>query len=438
VSKSSDPKGATGVAGADPSFTPAYSNYVLGVLFVVYVFNFIDRQILSILLDPIKAELGATDTQMGFLTGFAFAVFYTVAGIPIARIADKGPRRTLIAVGLTVWSGMTAVCGLVTSFAQLAAARIGVGVGEAAGSPPAHSLISDYFPPERRATAIAIYSSGINVGVMLGYLLGGWINEFFNWRTAFFVVGIPGVIFAFVVRFTIREPPRGHSETTPADDSTNTLGEVFRFMFSLRSFRYLSVATGLSAFSAYGFGAWVPAYLGRVHGMGTGEMGTWLGIENGVAGVLGTVLGGRLADRYGAKDVRWYMWVSVVSLLFYAPFVYGFLLMDNPRIGLVLYFPAIFFASMYLGPSIAITHSLVKLRMRALASAILFFMLNMIGMGLGPQIVGILNDWLEPQFGIEAVRYSLAISATSKFLAIALFLMAARSLKEDLKAKDRL
>ncbi len=213
----STPAPETGAEAANSS--RGYANYVLAVLFTVYVFNLLDRNILAILLDPIKAELGASDTQMGFLTGFAFAVFYTFAGVPIARLADRGVRRSIIAAGLSVWSLMTALCGVVQSFPQLALARIGVGVGEAAGTPPAHSLISDYFPLERRATAISIYNSGISVGVMLGLLAGGWINQFFGWRAAFFVVGGPGLLFALVVRFTIKEPPRGMSETVPVDAS---------------------------------------------------------------------------------------------------------------------------------------------------------------------------------------------------------------------------
>ena len=305
--------------------TPAYSRYVLGLLFVVYIFNFIDRQILAILLDPIKAELGVSDTAMGFLTGFAFAIFYTVAGIPIARLADRGNRRSIIAVGLAVWSLMTAVCGLAQNFLQLALARIGVGVGEAAASPPSHSLISDYFPPERRATAISIYNSGITFGVMLGFLIGGWINEFFNWRVAFMVVGLPGVVLAVVVRLTIREPPRGHSEVGPVDTTTDTLGDVARFLLGLRSFRLFAIGTGLAAFSAYGFGAWVPAFLGRVHGMGSGEIGTWVGLENGIGGAVGAILGGVLADRLGRRDPRWYLWIGVLGMLAYIPFVLLFL-----------------------------------------------------------------------------------------------------------------
>jgi predicted MFS family arabinose efflux permease len=428
---------ATGEAAGIPS--AAYSNYVLFVLFLVYVFNFIDRQILSILIDPIKAELGASDTQMGFLTGFAFAVFYTVAGIPIARWADKGVRRNLIALGLAVWSAMTALSGVAQTYLHLALARIGVGVGEAAGSPPAHSLISDYFAPEKRATAISIYNSGIHVGVMLGYLAGGWINEFFNWRVAFMVVGVPGIVFALVVRFTIREPRRGMSEAagTLPDTAQDSIKDVFRFMLSMRSFTLLSVATGISAFSAYGFGSWVPSYLRRVHEMGSGEIGTWIGLEAGIGGAVGAILGGRLADRLGAKDPRWYLWVPALSLVAYLPFIYLFLILDTPQLALLAYFGAITFAAMHLGPAIAITYGLVKVRMRALASALLLFILNMIGLGLGPLLVGIISDGLAPTQGAQSIRWALGIVAMSKVIAIWMFWAASKSLKKDLEAKHR-
>ena len=196
----------------DTRVSPGYSNYVLGLLFVVYVFNFIDRQVLSILLDDIKADIGVSDTYMGFLTGFAFALFYTFAGIPIARLADRSSRRTIIAVGLFIWSGMTAASGLVRNFTELALARVGVGIGEAAGSPPAHSLLSDYFPPERRATAMSIYATGVYVGVMLAFVGGGWLSEHFGWRSVYLTIGLSGIPLALLVRFTIRELPRGYSD----------------------------------------------------------------------------------------------------------------------------------------------------------------------------------------------------------------------------------
>lgn len=426
-----------GSSAEAPEENLGYARYVLFILFLVYVSNFVDRQILSVLLEPIKQELGASDTQMGFLTGFAFAVFYTGFGIPIARWADTGVRRSIIAMGLTVWSVMTAACGLVQSFWQLAVARVGVGIGEAAGSPPAHSLISDYFPPEKRASAISFYNIGIPVGVMLGYLAGGWIVEFFDWRVAFFVVGVPGIVLALLLRFTVKEPPRGMNEGRAVDTATDSLQDVARFLLSLRSFVLLAVAAGFSAFSAYGFGSWVPTFLIRSHEMGYGEMSTWIGVMNGVGGALGMILVGLLADRMAKKDVRWYLWISAWSIVVYLPFSVAFLLLENTTAALVAYFLPIALSSVYLGPVIALTHQLVKVRMRALASSILLFFLNLIGMGLGPQAVGFFSDMLAPQYGVESLRWSLLIVLASKFLSIALFLIAGRYVIEDLKAKDR-
>ena len=427
-------------SGTDPNDEEnlRYARYVLGILFLVYVVNFIDRQILSILLDPIKKDLGASDTQMGFLTGFAFAIFYTGFGIPIARWADQGTRRSIIAIGLTVWSVMTAVCGLAQNFVHLAIARIGVGIGEAAGSPPAHSLISDYFPPERRASAMSIYNVGIPVGVMIGYLAGGWIEEFFDWRVAFFVVGAPGVLLALLLRFTVREPPRGMSESGPVDTKTESLREVVVYLASMRSFLLLAIACGFSAFSAYGFGSWVPAFLGRVHGMGSGEIGTWIGIESGVGGAIGMVATGLLADRLGRRDPRWYLWLPALSIVVYLPFSFAFLLLDDKTIALTAYFIPVALSSVYLGPAIALVHRLVKVRMRAVASSIMMFLLNLIGMGLGPQTVGIFSDLLAPEYGVESIRWSLAIVLISKFVSIALFVLAARYVMRDLRTRDSL
>jgi len=413
-----------------------YANYVLAVLFLVYVFNFIDRTILSILIEDVKRDLGVSDTAMGFLTGIAFALFYTIAGIPIARWADVGVRRSIIALGLLAWSLMTAASGLAQNFTQLVAARIGVGVGEAAGSPPAHSLIADYFPPERRATALSLYSSGIYVGVLFGYLAGGWINEIFGWRQAFFVVGLPGVALAVLVRFTIREPERGRSEQVVEDEAPEPWQTVFRFLWSLPSFRQLAFGAGMAAFSGYGFAQWAPTFLRRVHGMSSGEVGTWLGLIIGFGGLFGAPLGGYLADRWGRGDVRWYAWVPAISAVASLPFAVGFLLLDASPSALAVYIPAVIFSAMYLGPTLAMIQAMVKLRMRAMASAVLFLILNLIGLGLGPQVVGALSDLLTPSYGDEAVRYALLIVSFSGLWAAIHYALAARTLEADLRAKN--
>ena len=269
-----------------PTSSPAYPRYVLGLLFVAFVFNFIDRQILSILLEPIKKDLGVSDTAMGFLTGIAFALFYTFAGIPIARLADRRTRRTIIALGLAAWSAMTAASGIVRTFAELALARIGVGVGEAACSPPAHSLLADYFPPERRATALAIYSMGIYVGILFGFLIGGYMSQYFGWRQAFLVVGLPGLVLAVLVRFTVREPPRMHFAAVPIPTGT-----AIRMLWDMRTFRHMAFGAALHSFAGYGIAAWAPAFLARVHHLGPAESGLWLGLISGVGGGIGATAG---------------------------------------------------------------------------------------------------------------------------------------------------
>ena len=248
--------------GAAKPYSTAYRWYALVLLVVVYVFNFIDRSILGILVQPIKEDLQVSDTAMGFLGGIAFAIFYTVMGIPIARLADNGSRINVLTVSLVLWSGATALCGMAQNFFHLLAARIGVAVGEAGGSPPSHSMISDMFPPERRATALAIYALGIPIGTMLGNLGGGWINEAFDWRTAFVVVGLPGVALAFVLRLTLREPPRGAAEGVQmAAGEAPPVKEVFQYLWARRSFRFLTLGGALHAFVGYGVGYWIPCHV---------------------------------------------------------------------------------------------------------------------------------------------------------------------------------
>lgn len=425
-----------------PLFSRAYLNYALGLLVIINTFNYLDRQILSILLEPIKRDLQLSDTALGFLTGIAFALFYTFAGIPIARWADRGMRRTIISLGLAVWSGMTAVTGLAQSFTQLALARIGVGLGEAACTPPTHSLLSDYFPPERRGTALSVFALGVPIGVMLGYLAGGWVNHHFGWRAAFFVVGTPGLLLALISWVTLREPPRGHSEGLQVDKSIarESVGEVLRFMWQLRSFRHLAFAAALHALYGYGSLAFMPAFMMRIHAMtNTAELGLWLGLIAGIFSSIGTVLGGNLCDRLaaGRKDMRWYMWLPAWATMLSVPFSFLFYLWPEGRTALLLSIPGAILGPIYLGPTAAMTQGLVKIRMRATASAILLFVINLIGLGLGPQAVGALSDLLAPTYGTESLRYALlSVVAVGSVWSAAHYFAAARTLREDLKAKD--
>lgn len=418
------------------AFTPAYRAYALGLLVVVYIFNFIDRSILGILVEPIKQDLGASDTMMGFLGGIAFATFYTVLGIPIARMADKGSRRNVLAVCLAIWSAATAVCGLAQSFIHLLMARIGVAVGEAGGSPPSHSMISDMFPADRRATALAIYALGIPIGTMLGNLGGGWINENFDWRSAFFVVGMPGVMLAVIVRFTLKEPPRGGAEgmqVTSGD--APPVKEVFKYLWARRSFRLMAVGGSLHAFVGYGVGYWIPAMFNRSHALTTGEMGIAL-FYLGFASIAGTFLGGYLGDKFSRRDIRWYLWLPGLATMISIPFSAFVYLHETPYTALWVLAIPYFFGAYYLGPTFSLTQGMVGLRMRALASGILLFILNIIGLGLGPQFTGIASDVLHAttDLGHDSLRWALVISLVFNVVSAVMYLMAARTLQEDLDA----
>lgn len=414
--------------------TPWRSWYALGVLFVVYVFNFIDRSIIAILAQPLKDDLGLSDTQLGFLGGIAFAIFYTFLGIPIARLADRAVRRDVLAVCLTIWSVMTAACALVTNFWQLLAARIGVAVGEAGGSPPSHSMIADMFPVETRATALAIYSLGIPVGSMIGSLAGGWLNELFDWRTAFLVVGLPGIALALILRFTVSEPVRGASEAGKvSDEEMPSVADAFRHLWSLKSFRYLALAGALHSFVGYGVGYWLPAFFIRSHGLETGEIGTWL-FYLGFAGMAGTFLGGWLGDRLARRDQRWYVWMPAIATLLSVPMSAFVYLHDNHVVAFLVASAPYLLGTTYLGPTFALTQTLVGLRMRALASSILLFVLNLIGMGLGPQFTGILSDTLNAttNLGSESLRWALVTVLLVNVAATGFYLIAARYLRRDL------
>ncbi|QDX80148.1 hypothetical protein B9N43_02065 [Denitratisoma sp. DHT3] len=417
----------------------AYSNYVLALLSLVYVFNFIDRQILSMLIEPIKQEFGVSDTAMGILTGFAFVVFYTLAGIPIARWADRGSRKFIITLSLTIWSAMTAACGLARNFAELALLRVLVGIGEAGGNPPAHSLIADYFPPARRATALSIYAWGVYIGAAIAFLAGGYLISHYDWRVAFYVVGLPGILLAAVVALTVREVPRGLSEqrTAQAQAPSVPLREVIRYLLGRRAFVFIALGASVQSLSGYGVLTWGPTFLARVHAMSWTDIGVSLGWIIGLAGCLGTLIGGRLADRMGARDARWYMRLPAFQSALAVPFVTGFTLLPDQSMALLCFIPFYALGAMYVGPMFAMVQGLVQLRMRATASAILLFVVNMVGLGLGPLTVGLLNDhYFGPTHGPLAIRYSMLVVGLLGGLASLLFWQAARTLREDLASSN--
>jgi len=410
----------------------AHRHYALALLTFVYVVNYLDRQILSILLQPIKEEFGVSDTALGFLSGITFAVFYATLGIPIAMLADRFSRKKIIAVSLTLFSVMTVACGMVVQFWQLVLARIGVGIGEAGTSPPSHSIIADLYPPEKRATALAIFSAGLNVGIMIGFFGGGLVNELYGWRVAFLCAGLPGLFLAFAVLVTLKEPQRGHSEGLAASSDAPRFFEVARTLWQQRSFRHIAFGAAMNAFAGYGAVTFTPAFLYRSHGLSTAEIGTALALIYGVAGGAGTFLAGYFADRFSRGGVQWNMYVPAIAILAVVPFGFVFYLHPNMIVALCAAVLPSMAGAVYLGPCLSMTQGLVPLRMRATAAAVLLFVINIIGLGLGPQTVGLVSDLLNPSLGQDSLRWALLIAGVGNIWSALHFYLASRTLKADL------
>ncbi|GIX31220.1 MAG: MFS transporter [Porticoccaceae bacterium] len=408
-----------------------YANYVLGVLFLVYVLNFVDRQAMAVFLGPIKEEFQASDAAMGFLVGFAFALLYTVAGIPIARLADRGNRRNIIALGLALWSSMTALTGFARNFAHLVAARVGVGIGEAACTPPAHSLIADYFPVERRGTALAIYSSAVFVGSALAYLGGGYLREHFDWRTGFIVLGLPGLLVAVLLRATVREPVRGQSEARTAGGDAS-LAETLRHLVSSRAWVWLMAGASCMAVTGYAVLMWAYEFFGRLHGLAPLAVGQWMALIVGVGGFLGTLLGGRLVDRMARRRPGQMVRVPGLWVLAGLPFGVVFVLAESTAVALAAMFPFYLLLQVYIPAMYTANQNLARLEMRATASAICLFIINIVGAGFGPFLVGALSDFFALPSGAEGLRYAMLVTVAIGAVGCALFAATARTLAADL------
>lgn len=412
--------------------TEWYRWYALAILVLVYCSSHVDRQIMGILLEPIKLELGASDTQMGFLIGLTFAIFYATLGMPIAMLADRTNRRNIIALATTIWSGMTVACAFVGSYSQLALARIGVGIGEAGSSPPSHSMISDLFPQRQRATAMGIFAMGINLGLLIAYLGGGWMSEHWGWRTTFIVVGLPGLLIALLVRFTLIEPPRGASEEAKQDRTEAPgLGEVWKTMLQTPATRHVVFGSALAGFVGYGMTLWLPAFFVRSHGLSQSETGLTLALMAGIVGGIGTFTAGRLADHLAKRDPRWLAWIVAVGKGGLVPFLVCFFWLTDLTSALAVYLIPAFFGGFYLAPTFAMIQQLVPVQMRSVAAAICLFLLNIIGMGLGPQGVGILSDVFAAEYGAESLRYSLMVFSLMNLWCAFHYFQAAKTLQQD-------
>jgi MFS family permease len=412
------PAGAAEPPVRKPLFSEGYKRAVLGTLVLVYTLNFVDRTIVGIIGQPMKESLGITDNQLGLLGGLAFALLYTILGVPIARLAERISRVNIMAVCITIWSAFTALCGIAPNFAVMMAMRVGVGIGEAGCSPPAHSLISDYYEPKRRASALSVYAFGIPLGGMLGAIFGGLIAQYLNWRMAFFIVGIPGVLVALALKLIVKEPPRGHSEieARPAlpEDVTpeeappapaRTLAEEIAYevrelaavagrIFGTWSFLNMALGVMLASFAGYGAGAFSSPYFIRTFGLGLALVGVLFGIIGGVSSGAGTLVGGFATDWMSKRSAAWYALVPGIGLAVALPiYLLAFTRTDWRAAAWILLLPGIFQYT-YLGPTFGVIQNAFEARRRATATAVLFLFLNLIALGGGPPFTG----WLIDQF----------------------------------------
>jgi MFS family permease len=417
--------------------TRNYRLYVLLVLTVVYTLNFIDRVVLGILMGPIKAEFHFTDTQLGLLGGTAFALFYTGLGVPIGWLADRVSRVWIMTAALACWSAFTAASGCARGFASLFAARLGVGVGEAGGVAPAYALIADYFPRSVRARALGFYSMGIPVGSALGFLFGGYIATNFNWRTAFIALGAAGLVLAPLFRATVAEPTRGATDGPRAPAPAIPLRAVWTHLAAKPSFWLLSLAASCGSIMGYGLLLWLPSFFVRSYGLTVLQVSRLLGALLLVGGVAGTALGGYLADRLGVRSPRAYALIPAVAFLCILPcyLVATSLPMGTPAF--LFYLVPTALQLVWLGPVITAIQHLVPVTMRSLASAVFLFINNLIGLGLGPYLIGSVSDQLRARFGAESLRYAIVGGTGFYLIAAALFVAASVRLPRDTEARER-
>jgi len=403
---------------AAPAYSASYRNTVLWLLVTAYTFNFIDRTIISTIGQAIKVDLQLSDQQLGWLGGLSFALLYTTLGIPIARFAERTSRVNIIAIAIIVWSAFTALCGTATSYVQLLAYRVGVGVGEAGLSPPAHSLISDYFEPKKRASALAIYAFGIPLGTMFGAMAGGWIAQNLSWQAAFMVVGLPGVAVAIAIKLVVKEPPRGWSDKqmVPAEAleppgalgreasesgaptaplaKPPSIGAVAKRLFGSWGMFHIVAGVTMASFAGYGTGQYVPPYFIRTFGLDLATVGIAIGLIAGISNGLGTLLGGFLTDWIAKRSLRWYALVPAIGLMLATPiYIFAYTRDSYQLAWAILLVPGILHYT-YLGPTFGVVQNAMDVRMRATAVALLFFVLNLIALGFGPPFCGWCIDQL--------------------------------------------
>lgn len=420
------PSGAQGKT----EVSPVYRGWVLFVMVLVGACSFMDRQILTMLVEPIRRDFGLSDQQLGLLTGVAFAAVYTLAAIPAARLADQWSRRSVMAIAVAVWSTMTVACGLAGSFVQLFLARMGVGLGEAGGSAPAHALIADYFPPQQRATALSIYLLGAPLGMGAGLAFAGWVLVEYGWRWTFILAGIPGLLIVPLLLFTVKEARKRLADGSRRDQSQRPLGETIATLWRIRSLPLMMLGSTLMALLGMGLLAWVPAFLERTHELSPKEIGAKLGMFLAAGSMIGHFSGGPLADFLGRRDLRWHLWTPVVTGLL-AVVVIAVALNSSPDVAIALFGVQIFLTGLFAAPMIYMATTLAPDWARATSAACAMFAINLFGLGLGPLIVGSLSDLLRPAFGEESLRIALLAALTAYIPAAVSFMLASRTYRSD-------
>ena len=423
-------------AAASPfQVSRTYGFYVLALLWLVGLFRFMDIQVFAVVLESVRAEFHFSDSLLGLLSGLAFAIFYATLGIPIALMADRYSRRNILSVVLGIWSGMTYLCGNATGFVSLFLARMGVGIGEAGATPSIHSLLADYFSAKNRGTVFAIVNTSIPAGVFAGFMIGGWILENYDWRVTFYAYGVPGILLAIILRLTLREPPRGYSENRTAPIESVKFTDTLKYLWSLRAYRHLVTATTIMTLGAYGSGIWIPAFFQRIHNLGIGEVTFWLAWIYGGGGITGSLLGGWLSDRLAIKrqDARWYVRIPGIAALMILPFSFFVYLWGNPYQAMTVHIGTTILMHMYLGPAYGTVQTLAGVKRRAMASGINLLVINFLGIGFGPLIVGSASDYMNSIYGVESIRYSLLGLVVIAYTWSAVhFFLAGRTLRDDI------
>lgn len=416
-----------------PGFSPGYRSYVLFILTLTYVVNYLDRQILGILLPYIQKEFHIDDFQAGLLSGTVFAVIYATLGVPFATLADRMNRRNIIAASIATFSLMTVLSGYTRQIWQLVLTRFCTGIGEAGTGPSINSMIADLYPPQKRAGALAFYSAGLNIGLLFGFFGGGWMLQHYGWRSAFIASGVPGLLLVFILLFTVTEPVRGTADGITDTSDAPRLLDVVRFLWQRRSFRWIALGCSAHAFGGYSLIYFLPKFLIVSHHMKPIEVGIALSLLTGIFGAVGTYMSGRLADRFGSRDSNWYMYVPIFATCVSIPCAPFFFLVPSTTVALTFAIVPALMGATYLGPAYAMAQGMVPLRMRAQTVGILLFVLNMIALGLGPATTGFTSTALKPILGDDSLRWALLVtSVTSGLIGMFCFWRTTRSLKSDL------